>query len=684
MRRGFYRRLAWTGIKKNKKLYLPYILTCVGMVMMCYIISFLAQNKTFAAVPGGSSLQGFLNLGFGVMCVFALIFLFYTNSFLIRRRKKEFGLYNILGMGKGNLARVLCWETVIIAVMTLACGLFFGILFSKFAEMGMMKILGSTADFSFTVGAKSIYQTVLLFLGIYFVIFLNTLRQVHLTNPIELLHSENAGEKPPKANWLLAVLGAILLAVAYYMAVTIEDPISAMIYFFVAVVMVIVATYLLFVAGSVTFCRLLQKKKNYYYKTNHFVSISSMVYRMKRNGAGLASICILCTMVLVMISSTACLYVGTEDSLRTRYPRNLNLNGVVSSTDMLDSDYKQKVRDAAEEISSANGAHVENVLDYRLAGFGGYLTGDKMELELPDSVDNLSAVSDIWQAFLVPLEDYNALMGTEETLEPGEAIIYTTKEQRYDHDTLNIGDTVTLTVKKQADGFVDNGVDAMQVMPSMYIFVPNFEEVATPLMEKWNHNMNVVDLNWVYAFDLDCDDDTQIRIHEQLLERLAAMENELGEDAYFHILIESVAMERYDFYGLYGGLFFLGILLGIVFIFAAVLIIYYKQVSEGYEDQSRFEIMQKVGMTKKEIRKSINSQILTVFFLPLILAGVHLIFAFPIIRKLLLLFNLTNMRLLITAMIGCFLIFALFYMFVYRVTSKAYFNIVSGARVAHA
>ena len=249
MRKGFYRKLAWTGIRKNKRLYIPYMLTCMGMVMMCYIVSFLGSSPTFANIPGGTTMQGFLGLGFGVLCVFALIFLFYTNSFLIRRRKKEFGLYNILGMGKRNLALVLCWETLIIAGITLLSGLFFGILFSKFVELGMVKILGGTASFTFSVGFSSLYQTVIVFLVIFALILLNALRQIHMTNPIELLHSENTGEKPPKANWLVAVLGAVILAAAYYLAVSIEDPISAMIWFFVAVVMVIVASYLLFIAG---------------------------------------------------------------------------------------------------------------------------------------------------------------------------------------------------------------------------------------------------------------------------------------------------------------------------------------------------------------------------------------------------------------------------------------------------
>lgn len=670
MKNGLYTKLAWTGIQKNRKLYLPYMLTCIGMVMMCYIVSFLKYSPVFGSLPGGDTVQAFLNMGFGVMCVFSLLFLFYTNSFLIRRRKTEFGLYNILGMGKKNLALVLGIETLLIALITLAAGLFCGILFSKLAELGIVKILGGTADFSFHIDLQSIRDTLLLFVVIYTLLYLNTLRQLHLTNPIELLHSENAGEKPPKGNALVAIFGAVLLIAAYVLAVSIEDPIAAMIWFFVAVIMVILATYLLFISGSVTICRLLQKNKKYYYKTNHFISVSSMRYRMKRNGAGLASICILCTMVLVMVSSTVCLYIGKEDSLRMRYPRNYNLNVSVESLDMLHGEPVRQSLDALNSICENHGYAPTNVLSYPTAAFAGLIQNDRILLEMPESVNQLI---NLWQFFIISLEDYNRLMGASETLADDEVMVYTTKDQTYDAPTLTIGTGEPLQVKKQAESFVDNGVDAMQVIASLYIIVPDFDAAVTAFSEQ----QTPAELNYIYAFDLSCSDDTQIALQEEMDAALSEIETQAGEGSGFNLLLEGVASERSFFYGMYGGLFFLGILLGIVFIFAAVLIIYYKQVSEGYEDQSRFEIMQKVGMTGREIRRSINSQVLTVFFLPLIMAGVHLGFAFPLIRKLLLIFSLTNFKLLILVTVCCYLIFALFYVLVYRATSRAYYSIVS-------
>ena len=680
MKKGFYLKLAWTGIRKNKKLYLPYLLTCIGMVMMFYIVSFLSTSQVLREMKGGDTMQSMLMLGYQVIGVFALIFLFYTNSFLIRRRKTEFGLYNILGMGKRNLARVLLWESLIITVISLAAGLLSGMILSKFAELGMVNILQGDTTFSFHIEPIAIIQTLILFAVIFTLILLNTLRQIHLTNPIQLLHSENAGEKPPKANWFFALVGVFLLGCAYYLAVTIENPVVALLWFFVAVIMVIVATYLLFISGSVTICRMLQKKKKYYYQTNHFVSVSSMVYRMKRNGAGLASICILCTMVLVMVSSTVCLYIGSEDSLRTRYPRNINLDTRVSSLSLLDSAQTDTVRELSEETALANGQQLSNILDYRSVAFDGYLKDGRIEVDGSNLYGfQFDTYSDIWQVFLVPLEDYNRLMGQNETLAPGEALVYTTKAVPYTQDTIQIGDQSPLTIKKEVPDFVDNGMDAMQMIPSLYLFVPDLTETAAPLLEEaYSGEGGSVNLHWYYGFDLNCDDNVQISILDQIQDGLNG--TDFSDREFFSTLCEVVAKERPGFYGLYGGLFFLGILLGIVFLFAAVLIVYYKQISEGYEDQSRFEIMQKVGMTKREIKKSINSQILTVFFLPLLAAGVHLAFAFPFIYKMLALFSLMNLNLLILVTVCCYLIFALFYVLVYRITSKAYYSIVSGAK----
>lgn len=682
MKHNIYPRLAWTGIRKNGRLYLPYILTCVGMVMMFYIVSFLSSSEYLGSCRGGDEMQQLLTLGCGVIGVFSTIFLFYTNSFLMRRRKKEFGLYNILGMGKWNIARVLFWESLMIAGIALGAGLFAGVVFSKLAELCMVNILKADAAFTMTIETDCIGRTVVLFAAIFALILLNALRQLHFANPIELLHSENTGEKPPRANWLLAIVGAALLAGAYYLAVTLENPIEVLLLFFVAVIMVIFATYLLFVSGSVTICRSLQKKKRYYYRTNHFVSVSSMIYRMKRNGAGLASICILCTMVLVMVSSTSCLYIGAEDSLRARYPRHININAQTYDISVLSGAQAETLKSIADEVLSEYGETAENVLDYRMASVTVCERDGVFRADDPGVYAFQGNYADIWQLYIVPVEDYNRLMGEQEELSEGETLVYTTKK-RFDDESIVIGGAEPLRLKRVVKEFIDNGEDAMQVLPSIFLFVPDFENLVGELSNLADYaGERVLSLQWIYGFDLDCTEEKQIAIYETFGQnvrdyRLEAKESSAA-DAFDSVQLEGAARERANFYGLYGGLFFLGILLGIVFVFAAVLIMYYKQISEGYEDQARFEIMQKVGMTKREIKKSVNSQVITVFFLPLAAAGLHLAFAFPMIQKCLLLLGLANQRLLIFVTIACFGLFALLYVLVYRITSHSYYTIVSG------
>ena len=675
MKRGVYRTLAWSGVRNNRKLYVPYLLTCTGMVMMCYIMSFLGANPAIAEMRGGDTMRSILGLGFGVLAVFSVIFLFYTNSFLIRRRTKEFGLYNILGLGKRHLALVLLLETAAIAAVTLCAGLALGILFSKLAELVLVKLMEGAPTALFEVGLESAVQTALLFALIHALIYGNALRRIRVANPVELLHSERAGERPPKANWLPALFGVALLGTAYYLAVSIQDPdpMTAIVVFFFAVVMVVAATYLLFISGSVTLCRLLQKNRRYYYKTNHFVSVSSMAYRMKRNGAGLASICILCTMVLVMVSSTVCLYFGATGSLRTRYARQFNLDVIVDTPEELQSGWTQAVRGAAADTAGARGLAAENELDYRVAAFGAPLRDGRLVTD-----GSTDAIADMWQVFLVPLDDYNRLAGREVSLSGGEVLLCATKGMAYPADTLQIGDGAPLTVRERVEPFVSNAIDAMQIVPSLYVVVPDFARAVRQL-EDGAADLQVA-LHWYYAFDLPCGDEAQREVDAALVEALETVKQAAQQEGNFYVGLESRAVQRANFLGLYGGLLYLGVLLGIVFLAAAVLIIYYKQVSEGYEDQARFGILQQVGMTRREIRRSVNSQLLTVFFLPLVTAGVHLSFAFPMIQKMLLLFGLADVSLLIVITACCYLVFALFYMAVYRATSRAYVAIVSDAK----
>lgn len=673
MKALFYPRLAWTGIKNNRRLYLPYILTCIGMVAMFYIMLSLSTGEFLDKMRGGTTLGTVLGLGAGVIGFFAVLFLFYTNSFLIRRRKKEFGLYNILGMGKRNIARVLFSETLILAAVSLVFGLILGAALSKLAELGLAYFVGSDAGYDFTVYPTAMGYTVLLFVCIFLLLFFKSVGQVGLSNPVELLHSESVGEKPPKANWVFGILGIVLLAAAYYISVAIEQPVAALGWFFIAVLMVIAATYLLFIAGSVLLCRILQKNKRYYYKPDHFVSVSSMVYRMKRNGAGLASICILITMVLVMIASTSCLYFGKEDVLREQYPYDF-----VISCDYDNQKFDQadidRTKTAIDAYFDRHGGITDGVYGKVASLAGGFKDG---RLEVDSSIANIDAyaVDSVCNFNVVSLDDYNRNTGNNISLADDEALLFT-KKTDINTDTVQIADGKKYRVVR-TDGGYDFGHDTNTLaVGSVCLVVSDFDSAVEELckLNALHESGRIVILEWRYQLNPAADYDTQAEMTNDLSDCLAANHSNGG----YSML--SYAGARDDFYGSFGGLFFLGIMLSIVFIIAAVLIIYYKQISEGYEDQSRFEIMQKVGMTKKDIRKSINSQMLTVFFLPLLFAIVHLGFAFPIINKLLLLFGLDNLGLLLLTAAISALVFALFYIIVYRVTSNAYYSIVSGAK----
>lgn len=584
-------------------------------------------------------------------------------------------------MGKLNIARILFWETLLTAVISLVLGIGFGILFSKLAELAMARLTHAQIIYSMHISPDSILFTLTVFGCIFILLFFNTLRQIHFSNAITLVKSESVGEKPPKGNILLGLLGMICLAAAYYLAITVADPVSALGMFFIAVILVIIGTYLIMIAGSVLFCRLLQKNKRYYYRANHFVSISSMVYRMKRNGAGLASICILATMVLVMLSTTVSLYFGMDDVLSNRYPYQFNTTVLYNSFDTMSDENTASIRKLASDAMDKYECTPSNVSDYRSACFYGYLIDNDFVCDTP--FDSHSETANYLEGkifYFVPLSDYNKMMGTNETLESDEALLFSTRDSAYNESTISFEHGMKYTIKKQIDKFVPDGNSMANISTTFVLIVPDIH-AAVDAIAALPDNEKSVYFYWQYNFDTNLNRDDQILLANDLSSTISDFftQSYKQNTGIMRCQFESRATNYEGFFADFGGLFYLAIVLSIVFLLAAVLIIYYKQISEGYEDQARFDIMQKVGMTKKEIRKSINSQLLTVFFLPLVGAGTHLIFAFPMIRKILLLFNLTNLHLYTIVTLISFGAFAIFYTIVYRITSNAYYHIVSGA-----
>ena len=678
MKLGLYPKIAADGIRKNGRLYVPYIATSILMIAVYYIMHVLGFSDMIENIMGATTARTMLQLGTRIMAIFGAIFLFYTQSTLIKGRLKEFGLYSVLGMNKRNLSRIIFCETVMTWAMSMTGGLLAGIGLSKLAELGFSKMVNAEVSYEFFVSGDSIMSAFIVYSVIFLLTFLNAVRQIRFSRTINLVNADKAGEKPPKANWVVGILGLIILAAGYILAIKIESPLSALFFFFIAVILIIIGTYLVLIAGSVVFCRILQKNKSYYYKTNHFVSVSSMAYRMKRNGAGLASICILLTMILVTISSTAALYFNREETLWTRYPNEINVN---ARDEGFVENYKErtdKMERAIYKCAEENGAVVSDPMyfsDYGLSGY--YDNNGTVDIEL-DPYATLSATLDydrVVQVYFFDLETYNRLNGKNETLAPGNILLGI-------DGNIQVGDKIAVgnksfNIEKKVDfkdGKMKNAVGTSLVSTLVLIVNDLNETVADYAGVLDTRDEPMLVWQWNYNFDTGLDAEGQMDLRKKLGD---AIYEELDDPEYVRFYTFSREAERQDFVSTFGGLFFLGILLSTIFMVSCVLIIYYKQISEGFEDQSRFSIMQKVGMTKENIKKSINSQMLTVFLIPILFSCVHLAVVLPIIHKLLMLFGHNNIPLLLVSAGICVLVCGIFYAFIYKLTSNAYYKIVS-------
>lgn len=673
MRINVYPKLAWEGIRKNKRLYVPYIAMGALMIMMFYLLRFLQDSPVIGVMRGAVTLSTVLPMGYAVIAIFSIIFLFYTNSFLIRQRYREFGLYNILGMNKQNVCMIMVWESIFVGSIAIVTGLAAGILLSKGAELVLFNLVHMDISFDLRISAVSVFYTITGYIIIYLILLLNSVIKVWFAKPLDLLKSNKVGEKMPKRTWVYAAVGMVLLGAAYYLAVSIKEPLTALMYFFLAVIMVIIGTYALFMAGSVVLCRILQKNKRYYYQPNHFISVSSMMYRMKRNGAGLASICILLTMVLVMLSSTTSLYFGIEDSLVGRYPHSVNVVVGFSDVEDLNSENLKKLYEAVRE----NSPEVKETDCYTVGGTSGLFSDQGINLDVTSVDVSMNDYEQVGTLQVMSLEEYNRLCDADETLNADECLLYANRIT-YDSDTFTIVDGASYKVKKMLDNCVKDGDLDSMMNPSMIMVVPDFEECLKTVSDfRTRTEGTVMSLRWECGYDVESTEQ-ETKEAEAIEESLARLSETKSVDGLIFYSVDSREDNRESFYDLNGSLFFLGIVLSTVFLLAAVMIIYYKQLSEGYEDYTRYEIMQKVGMTKQDIRKSINSQMLTVFFSPLLMAGLHLCFAFPFLWKIMMMFGLNNRTLIIAITVICYIIFGIFYAVVYKITSNLYFHIVSG------
>lgn len=642
MNNFIYEKLAVTNLKNNRKTYVPYIFTGVLTVMMFYIIDALRRGKGITQ----NTLKICLQYATGVIIVFAVIFLFYTNSFLIKRRKKEIGVYNILGMGKRHIARMMAVETILTAGISILGGLVFGIIFGKLMYLLLLKILHNSVDMQFSVNGTAIVQTVILFAGIFLLTYLYNILQIQLVNPVELLHGGNQGEKEPKSRWLLVIVGVAALGNGYWIALTTEAPLEALLKFFVAVVCVIIGTYALFIAGSIVVLKILRKNKAYYYNPKHFTSVSGMIYRMKQNGAGLANICVLSTMVLVMVSTTVSLYAGMEDILDSRFPRDVSI-----VCNEADTNKEETLQRLIKEQCEKAGVKITDRVRYRYGSMNAVLKGNNLE-----KVEQYYPDNHFYYVEMITQEEYNRIEKKNVSLKGQEILTYTTNG-KCGKKQINIAGQ-NYQVKKELSEMTSQPKSTAEMYKTLYIVFANAEQIE-----------RIESFSYADKFNLKGDDGKQKEALEQI-------QNEFYEK-FPDGTMESRMLSRSSFYELYGGLFFIGIYLGSMFIMATVLIIYYKQISEGYDDRERYQIMQKVGMSKKEVKRSIRSQVLSVFFLPLVVAVIHVAVAFKVMTKILGVLNLTNVSLFAVCTIITIAVFAVFYIIVYSITAKEYYRIVN-------
>lgn len=645
-------------------MYIPFVLSCILTIMMYYMVSSLSMNPNMMNMIGGDVMQQILSLGIYVITVFAVIFLFYTNSFLIKRRKREFGLFNILGMEKKHLSIVIALESMIVFLVSMVLGIGIGILLDKAFYLLIAKMLNASIALGFYISYQSIVNSIILFLIIFVLMYLFSLIQINLSNPIELLHGDQHGEKEPKTKWLLALIGLICLGTGYYMSVSIQDPVTAFAFFMVAVILVVIGTYMLFTAGSIVILKLLRKNKRYYYKTNHFISVSNMIYRMKQNAVGLGNICILSTMVLVMLSTTISLWVGMNDIIETRFPRDITVS--INSVDSNQALYT--IDDMNYAIEQA-GIQTEDELVYRTLSVSAFNQGNTYTFGNENM--SLQDISNVVVLYFITLDDYNRTEGTNVSLAPDEVLVFPSGKQ-FDHKTIDIASN-TFKVKGILDSIKADSNYSANLQNSMFVVVDSMDTLfMIDDLQKQAYGDNASYIHTSYDFNLSKSEGMSVK---EATDALIA--NYPGDTTY--MMVDTQEGNYEDLLSLYASFLFIGIFLSFLFIMATVLIMYYKQITEGYEDKKRFEIMQKVGLDKREVKKTINSQVLTVFFLPLVVAAIHIVFAFPMIEKMLRLLYLDNTNLYIMTTVICFGVFALVYVLIYFLTSKVYYGIVRNA-----
>ena len=670
MHKGIFSRLAKQNIRNNKSTYIPYIITCIFCIAMIYMMEFLRDCPTLdQAVRQADEVRMIVFTGEIVVEIFCIIFLIYSNSFLMKRRQKEIGLYNILGLERNHIGIVMFLETIITSIGSLAGGIAAGIIGSKLALLLLLKLLHIPSVLGFYISVKGIFTCLFMFGIIFLMILFLNLAKIHLSRPVELLRGNNTGEKEPAAKWLMALIGFICLGAGYYLAVTTESPIKAITIFLLAVILVMAGTYLLFTAGSIVILKFLRRRKSFYYRTGNFISISGMLYRMKQNAIGLASICILSTGVLLMISMTVSIYFGMNDIMLNRYPYDVDM-----SVTSISEDECQTAIEAFEKAIADNKVPVEKSVEEIYLDIVCSKNGDQILIKPANTIRNSDSVLVL---SLLNQAEYERLTGISANLNDGEIFAWYPSTVQKDSVTV---DETEFTVKKWLDkNPLTCGEDAVSDNAVLVVTdedFKKFDEMRTEMYKGVSSAPAGEDLTLHLGLDITGSETDKIDFGTPVMEVVKDLKKNggLSENSW---ITSGIRQQEYEsYYADNGSLLFIGIFLGSLFLMGTAMIIYYKQISEGYEDQKRFEIMQKVGLSRREVRSSVRRQILMVFFLPLLMAMLHITMAFPMIRRMLLLFGMTNTKLFIGCTAGTVLIFAVVYGLIYLMTARSYYHIV--------
>lgn len=662
MNHFFYPRLALTSLRKNKSVYTPYLMVSALMVMMFYILRSIRIMLVQVQVTGGESMGIILDMSLWVCGIFSLIILFYVNSFVMKRRAKEFGLFSILGMEKRHMAILAGWEVLFCAVGSIGVGILCGALLSQLMFLLLLNLVQIETPLTFQIPLDALWMTIELFLAAWVVILLRNIHTVGKADPIALLQSRKEGEKEPKTRRLLALLGAVTLGGGYWIALTAATPSEALAFFLPAVLLVMAGTYCLFTAGSIAFLKFLKRRKGFYYRPNNFISVSGMLYRMKQNAVSLANICILSTAVLVTLSFCVSLYLGEEGVLQAQFPRQVQSWVYINSPEEEQDgeDWVQLTRQTADK----HGVTLQNEVKYHR--FTNAVIRQGEAFSFFETQNGTVAMLEC-----IPLEEYNAITGSQETLEPGQVLAF--------DPTGTLGEEMTIDghryqIKKKIEAFAFG--NSMQYLADCYTVVMKDLPTLWDLLEQINEKPAADGSGFLPVLRYSYWYDPQPEKEEALNPFFNQLWEDYRETHDGGLSIQYEEDVRENFFVLYGSIFFVGLFFVLMFLIATVLMIYYKQITEGFEDHDRFRIMEQVGMSGREVKATIGKQVLMVFFLPLGMSVVHAAVAFPVLCKILSAIGMTQTSLFLWCLGISILVFALFYLVVYLITARVYYKIV--------